>query len=125
MHVLQRQQGLTMISWLILLVPVAVFAYLLVLAVPVYFKAYEVGQSLVTVKNNDDVGPLTDYQIRSRIGRTLNVNYIDYPTAKQVSISGLPGHQTVSMHYTVRKHVLANLDLLFTFNPTVHMGGGG
>lgn len=122
---LHRQRGLTAISTVLLLIPVVSFIYIVAESAPVYFEAYQVQQALATLKDQPEMVDASPYRIRERLGKIMNVDYISNPNPRDARISGRPGDLTVALDYQVRKHLLANMDLVFSFHPTIHLQRGG
>jgi len=125
MRSLQHQRGMTLISWVFTLVLVGFVVYVGLKVVPIYINAYEVRSVLTTLKGEPGIAQATPEEIRSHLGKMLNVNYIDHPSARQARISGGPGDRTVDIDYQARTQIAPNVELVFSFDPSVHLVGGG
>lgn len=120
---LQRQRGMTLIGWAFTLALFGCVVYVGLKVVPIYLTAYDVESVLKTLKSEPGIANASPEQIRDHLGKMLDVNDIDHPTARQARISGSPGDRTVELKYEVRTKLSSNVGMVFTFNPSVQLRG--
>jgi len=123
MRSLQRQSGMTLVGWMFTLVLVGFVVYIGLKVVPIYLNAYNVDSVLRTLKGQPGIADAPPVVIRDHLGKMLDVNDIDHPTAREARISGAPGDRTVELKYEVRAPLSSNIDMVFKFDPSVNLRG--
>ncbi len=118
-----RQQGITMIGWLILLVPVAIVFYAGVRLTPVYLNYMKVVHSMEQVSSEISASGATQQSIRLAIEKHFNIESVDYPDVKDLKIARANGSWTVEAAYDDQAPLFANLAILVTFDKTVALKG--
>ena len=110
----KKQQGLTTISWLVLL---AVLGVLLTAAFklgPIYLDNYFVRASIDSL-DNEDVTKMTDSQIRRKISSFFHINNVRNVNSKQVKIVREKTRMKVSLNYEKRVGFMGNIDFVVMF----------
>jgi hypothetical protein len=120
-----RQRGVTLIGWIVLLTPLAVVVYAGVRLAPVYLNYMKVVRALGLVAG-DTSGHTDPNSIRTTIDRHFEIDMVDYPTSKDIKVTKNPnGGYDVQASYDDEAPLFANISLHVTFDKTVHAGGGG
>ncbi|MGH8303443.1 MAG: DUF4845 domain-containing protein [Steroidobacteraceae bacterium] len=122
---LVRQRGVTAIGWLILLVPFAVIIYACIRLLPIYLNYMEVSRSLNELTSEYRTGGATPQAIRESLQRRFDVEGVDYPTVKDISISRQAQGWAVEAAYYDQTPLFAHITLQVQFDKTVTLGGGG
>lgn len=121
MYSKKREQGLTFISWLVILV-IAGFAISIGLKItPVYLEHYAVKQSLESLKNEPLIGRKPVTEIRKIIMARLGMNNVRHLGKDNVLISRAGGVTSVSIKYEERREVVGNLSLVMTFDDSIEL----
>jgi hypothetical protein len=123
---IRRQRGVTFIGWLFLLIPVAIVGYLAIRLVPVYLNYMRVAHSIeqtVTEMKTDDVAALTPNLIRATLGKHFDIESIEFPDVKDVSITRDGTGWTIEAKYQDAAPVFENITLTVDFDKVGKIGG--
>ena len=120
-----KQTGITLIGWIILLVPVAICFYTGIRLTPVYLNYMKVARTLEQVKSEFKGGDANVNVVRTAIEKHLNVESVDYPDIKDIKIARDGKTWTVTAAYDDQAPLFSNVFILVTFDKTVTLGGGG
>lgn len=119
-----KQTGVTLIGWIILLIPLAICGYAGIRLTPIYLNYMSVARTLEQVKSEFKGGGGDVAAIRLSIEKRLNVESVDYPSAKDIKITRDGKGWTVSAAYDDQAPLFSNVFLLVTFDKSVTFGGG-
>jgi len=120
-----RQRGVTAIGWLILLIPFAIIIYACIRLLPIYMNYMEVARSLNELTSEYRTGGATPQSIRESLQKRFDVEGVDYPTVKDISISRDGQGWAVEAAYYDQAPLFAHITLQVQFDKTVTLGGGG
>lgn len=117
MTVHHRQNGMTLISWILLIVLIGFVGLFGFKLFPIYLEYYSVRSALKTVAQNVQ-SEETPAQIRVSISNLFDVNSINDIQPDQVKITADPDSNKVilTLDYDQRTNFLANIDLLVHFH---------
>ena len=121
-----KQSGVTLIGWIVLLIPVAICFYAGIRVMPVYLNYMKVARTLEQVKSEfkgGEAGNVT--AIRSAVEKHLNIESVDYPDIKDIKITREGKSWIVSAAYDDQAPLFSNVFILMTFDKSVTLGGGG
>jgi uncharacterized protein DUF4845 len=121
MNKLERQRGMTVIGWVIVLGLIAFFSLLALRLAPVYMDNYRIRAVLLSLKEEPLVTQKTPEEIRNLIDRRLYINYVESVQAKQFKIDPKGGRLKVSIEYEVRRPFLGNVSLLVSFADSIEV----
>ena len=119
-----KQTGITLLGWIILLIPVGICFYAGIRLAPIYLNYMKVARSLEQVRSEfkgDDAsgaGP-----IRVALEKHLNIESVDYPDIKDIKINRDGRSWVVSVQYDDQAPLFANLFILVSFDKSVTLGG--
>jgi hypothetical protein len=117
---MRKQRGVTMIGWIILLVPVAIVLYAGIRVGPEYLNFYKVSQALAEtatkLKSDEALGVQT---IRSAIEKRFDTGYVDNPKASDIVIAKGDKGWEMTADYETTAPMFGNLYLLMSFKKTV------
>ena len=120
----KQQQGLTMIGWLILLIPLAIVFYAGIRLAPVYLNYMKVVHTLDQVSTEVDSASASIGSIRNSIEKHFEIESVDYPDSKDLKISRDNGVWVVEARYDDQAPLFANIFILVTFDKKVRLKGG-
>ena len=122
----RKQAGITLIGWIILLIPLAVCFYAGLRLAPVYLNYMKVARTLEQVKSEFKGGDANNVaMVRTAIEKHLNIESVDYPDAKDIKITRDGRTWTVTAAYDDQAPLFSNVFILVAFDKTVTLGGGG
>ena len=113
----QRQQGITFIGWLFLLIPVAIVGYCVIRLTPVYLNAMKVSKALhetASEFNGDEaISPQT---VRVSLEKRFDVDAINFPDVKTVEIAREGNMWVLTSNYEDKVVLFKNISLLVQFD---------
>ena len=117
---IRKQNGLTLIGFLIVLSVSLFFAYGAMRLVPMYLEYYSLITALETLENDPASKRLGPGQIKQRIKSSLWVSYSDNNIQdKHIRISKKTTGISVRVAYEVRKPFMGNIDIIGKFDRSV------
>jgi hypothetical protein len=115
-----RDNGLTLLGFLIVLVVVLFFAYAGMRVVPMYLEYHALGNAMELLQKDPGSAALTPQKIKQRIQMSLWASYAsDNIKNEHVKISKKSDGVNVRVVYEVRKPFLGNIDIIGHFDRTV------
>jgi hypothetical protein len=121
MQSLQKQKGLTFISWLVVLAVAGFLFYVGIRITPVYLDHYAVISILKSVKNDPLVARKTKKEISDMIAKRLDINNIRHVTRDHISIKRTGKVTTIEIAYEERRPIAYNLSVVMTFKETAEL----
>lgn len=116
----KRQQGMTFISWLILLAVVGFFAAVTLKLLPIYMEHYSIRHVLAQFEHDRDLAKKSTGEIRTLMKKRLKINGVyGFNVKDNVSVERDKGKITVRVKYEVRKPMLGNVDLVVHFDDAI------
>jgi hypothetical protein len=117
----KRQQGLTFISWLVILVVVGFFVLIALKVTPVYMEHFSVKAALESLKNEPLISRKPVSEIRKMLNRRLDMNSIYSLTKDQILIDRRGGVTTVRIKYEERRNIVGNMSLVMSFDDSIEL----
>ena len=111
----QRQQGITAIGMLLMLIVGGFFALLVMKLGPIYLENYKVKTVLANVESQRDLAALPTAKIRDAVSQRLYINEVRRLSDKDIKIKRVGQVIEVKIDYEVREKILANVEALVTF----------
>ena len=119
----KSQRGVTMIGWILLLIPVGVLVYAGIRLAPVYINYYRVVQALnqEATELKTSGGAVNPQNVRGSLDKRFDVGYVDHPTGKDIDIHR-DGDQWVAVaDYEDIVPLFGNISLLVQFHKQVEL----
>ena len=117
-HTSLRQEGMTLIGFLIVLSIVIFVAFMGMKIVPVYLDHYSVVQAMKGVQKEPGMAAKSTAKIKDSFFRRLYVSYVDGIEPSNVRVIRANG-KTLQVKYDVQKQMVGNIDLLIHFDDGV------
>jgi len=120
---LQRGMGAGQI--LLLLAAIGFGSTLVISIVPVYIDNSTVISALQSVQEayeGKDIGEISDREIRSKLGNYFQINLVSREIEEAISIVREKDDVRLMANYEIRKHFVANVDLVMVFENEVLLG---
>lgn len=122
---MRKQKGATFLSW-ITMASVIVFVLITVVKLaPLYMEFYSVHSMVDDIAADPGAPGWGKQEMIGKVDDYLNINGLYTLTSDAFSlepVKGKRGVRELAVHYEVRKHWLANIDFLVTFNYSVEIG---
>jgi hypothetical protein len=117
---MHKQRGVTVIGWIVLLVPVAIVAYAGIRVGPEYLNYYKVSQALsetaVKLKSDETLNATT---IKAALGKRFDTGYIDNPAPSDIVVTKVDRGWEMKADYETTAPLFGNLYLLMSFKKAV------
>jgi len=121
----RRQRGVTLIGWVILLVPVALVGYMVIRLIPIYLNymrvAHSVEATAVELKT-EEASTLNPQIIRSTLGKHFDIESITFPDEKDVAITRDGSGWTIEAKFEDTAPLFGNLSLVIDFDKVGKIG---
>lgn len=116
----RKQEGLTLIGFLIVLVIVLFFAYAGMRVVPMYLEYHALTNAMAKLEDDPYAKGMTPTKIKESITTSLWASYASNNIKKEhIHISKKSGGVNVRVAYEIRKPFIANIDIIGKFDRTV------
>ncbi|MEN9704427.1 MAG: hypothetical protein RLZZ393_306 [Pseudomonadota bacterium] len=118
----RHQNGITLIGWLVLLVPLAILGYATLRLVPAYLTYMSVSRSLQQVaREGAENGEVSGTTLRSALQRRFSVEDITHPAVEDILIQREDGVWTLEADYDVSVPLFAGLSVNVAFDKRVEV----
>jgi hypothetical protein len=111
----RKQQGMTLIGFILVLAVVGVFAYMGMKLIPMYSEFYTVKQSLRGIAEEPGITTQDPARIKDLFFRRLYVSYAETVKPEHVKINRKDAGYVISVRYEVRRPLIANIDVVGRF----------
>jgi Domain of unknown function (DUF4845) len=117
MNMRKRQAGLTMISWVILILLIGFVGLFGFKLVPLYMDYMTINAALTNVAHNTPADTSAS-GVRSAIGKQFNINDVSVVSTEDIKIGTDPNtnNLTMTLDYDSRTDFIANIDLIVHFH---------
>ncbi len=118
----KSQRGVTLIGWVILLMPIGVIGYAGILLTPKYLNFFNVVKAMKQeadeAKNGSTIDPNL---VRLGVQRRFDVEYVDKPTSKDIDVHRDGDHWVMVADYEELVPLVGNISILVQFNKQVDL----
>jgi len=116
------QRGVTLIGWVFLLIPIAVFVYCGIRIIPMYLNYLNVSKALTQVASQAKSGStIGAQQLQVSLEKNFDVQAIERPSPKDIEIHREGEHLTAIADYEDVAPIFANISLLLHFHKEVEV----
>ena len=117
-----RQRGMTMIGWLLVMIPVGIVVYAGIRLTPIYLNYYRVVQSLHQLgaeSKGPEGGPASVTAMRDALAKRFDIQYVDHPTAAEINFARVDGSWVATADYEDLAPLFGNVSLIVQFHKDV------
>ena len=119
----RKQQGMSMIGWLVT-ITILFFTFTLGIRLfPVYLDSFKLSSILSAIEKDPNMVNASGGQIVERITRQLKTDRIDSIGPENVYVNNAGNEVEVEIEYEVRVDFIGNLDLLANFKKQIVIKG--
>ena len=115
MKTMNTQRGMTLTSFLVVLIVVGFFLYVGMKLFPMYQEYYAVRSAMKSLSNEPGVGTMAPAQIQELFFKRLYINYSDNVKPSNVKFNRRDNGWTLNVNYEVRQPLVGNLDVVGKF----------
>lgn len=120
--ILRKQEGMSLVGFLIVLAMVVFFAYLGMRIIPLYIEFYSVKQAMTGVAKEPGSANFSPFDVKDKMLNRLYVSYSDgNVTRENIKVVRNQGVWLV-VKYDVRRPLMGNLDVIASFDERVMLG---
>ena len=126
MQAMHRQQGLTLMSFIVVLAVVGFAAFIGMKLFPMYQEYFAVRTALKELAADPSAGAKSPAELKDQFFRKLYINYSENVKPADVKLErGQNGGWTMTVDYEVRRPLLGNLDVVGKFNTSETLSNRG
>jgi hypothetical protein len=121
----RRQRGITLIGWVILLVPAAIVGYAGIRLAPIYLNYMRVAHSVDTTASelkSEEGGTLTPAAIRTSLAKHFDIESITFPTVNDVTVTREGTGWTIEAKFEDTAPLFGNISLVLDFDKVGKIG---
>jgi hypothetical protein len=119
-----REKGVTAIGWVFLLTPLAILGYAAIRLTPVYLNYMKVTRAMEQAAS-DNRGASDAQQIRTAIDRHFEIDMVEFPTIKDITIKRDGPGWLLEAAYDDEVPLFGNVSLHVSFDKKVRTVAGG
>jgi len=125
MRAVNRQKGLTLIGFGIVLIVAGFFAYAAMKLIPVYTEYFGVVKSMKSLQDQSGIENATIEDIRRKLNVNFDLQYVDDSSIpdKNIQLITKDGQHKLRIFYDKDLPFMYNVDLLVHFDHTVDLSG--
>lgn len=114
----RAQSGMTLISFVIVLAIVGLFAYVGMKLFPMYAEYYSVKSALKGLAQEPGIANTDPVKIQNLFFRRLYISYAENVKPENVKVKRIDNGWQMDVNYEIRKPLIANLDVVGKFDAT-------
>ncbi len=118
----RQQQGLTMISIVLILGLIAFFTLLILKIAPIYMDHAKVVNALAAVEETTDIQSKSKSEVLSSLKKRFNFNYVYHIEDDDINIIKEGNYLKVDIDYEVVEKLVGNLSVLVEFHEGFEVG---
>ena len=111
-----RQKGMTMMSWLIVLGILVFFILIGIKMVPTYLENYSIRTVLANMQNDRKVRTMSPNEMKKSFMKRLKINSVYEFDRKWITIKKEKFGTRFSVDYEIRKPVAGNVSIVMAFS---------
>jgi hypothetical protein len=115
----KSQRGITLIGWMLLLIPIAIIGYAGIRVAPYYINYFRVVKALDQTASESKGETINPTDVHNSLERRFNVEYVDKPDAKDIEVHRDGEHWVAIAKYEEVAPLFGNLSLLMEFDKQV------
>ncbi|HHO59621.1 MAG TPA: DUF4845 domain-containing protein [Thiotrichales bacterium] len=113
---MHKQKGMTLISWVVILVFILFQVVMAMKIVPVYMADTSVKSVLERLTTDIDAKGLTNKKLKTLIEKRLRINNVYEIEPEDIKITKGRGEQHITIDYEPRGNLMGNLDYIIKFH---------
>jgi hypothetical protein len=121
MQFIKKQQGLTFISWLVILSVAGFFVLVGIKVAPVYIENFAVKSILESVQNEPFAARKSMRELKNLVLKRLDINNIRTLTRDDISIKREKSKTIIRIAYEERRHIVYNASIVMVFDESVEL----
>lgn len=112
----RKQRGMTLTSFLMVLIVVAFAIYVGMKLLPMYQEYYSVRSALKGLAAEPGSADMDPSKIQDMFFKRMDINYSDHVKPQDVKFERIDGGWRMNVNYEVRRELIGNLDVVGKFD---------
>lgn len=112
----RRQNGITFIGWLFLLVPVAIVVYSVIRLTPLYLNYMKVAKAVNQTASEYQGEQISQQAVRSALQRRWDIEGINFPLVADITVTRDGQQWVLEANYEDQVKLFASISLLVHFD---------
>ena len=125
MKTMNTQRGMTLTSFLVVLIVVAFGLYIGMKLFPMYQEYYSVRSAMKSLAKEPGIGSMAPANIQELFFKRLYINYSDNVKPANVKFDRRDNGWTLKVNYEVRRQLVGNLDVVGKFDSSQDLTRSG
>jgi hypothetical protein len=117
----KSQRGVTVLGWMLLLIPIAIIGYAGIRAAPIYINYFRVVKVLEQTASEAKGEAVNATEVHRSIERRFDVEYVDRPDAKDIDVHREGDTWLAIAKYEEVAPLFGNVSLLIQFDKRVEL----
>jgi hypothetical protein len=117
----RTQRGVTMIGWIVLLIPVAIVGYSAIRLIPIYLNYTKIARSMSQLATESSVSDSAQ-GIRFALEKRLDIEQVEFPDSKDFVIRRDGQSWVVEIDYEDGAPLMSNVSLAAKFKKSIRIG---
>jgi hypothetical protein len=117
----KTQRGITLLGWLLLLIPIGILGYAGIRVAPIYINYFRVVKALEQTASEAKGEAINPAEVHASLERRFNVEYVDTPDAKDIDVHREGEHWVAIAKYEEVAPLFGNISLLLQFDKQVEL----
>lgn len=118
MKMAKRQQGMTLISWILVFIVAGIFGIVGIKTVPAYLQYLSVKTTLNKVAQEANDNGWRGTEVWSSISKKLDVNNVNYIKKEHIKAGKKKNGYEIKLDYSHHVPLFANIELVVVFDHT-------
>ncbi|MEO7557710.1 MAG: DUF4845 domain-containing protein [Gammaproteobacteria bacterium] len=119
MNIIKKQDGMTTIGVLVVLLLIGFFVLITLRLLPMYLESFSVSTALESLKSEPEVASKTGPDILQLLQKRLDINDVEHVGRDNIDIRRTDTGVVISVKYEVRKELWGNIDLVGKFDKSI------
>ena len=125
MKTMNTQRGMTLTSFLAVLIVVAFGLYVGMKLFPMYQEYYAVRSAMKSLAKEPGVGNMEPRRVQDMFFKRLYINYSENVKPANVKFDRIDGGWNMKVYYEVRRELIGNLDVVGKFDSNQELTRSG
>jgi Domain of unknown function (DUF4845) len=115
------QRGVTLIGWVVLLIPMAILIFAGIRLTPIYLNYMSVSKAMSQMANENKGETSTADGLRNSLSKHFQVGYVEHPDVKDIDVHREGGHWVAIADYEEVAPLFGDVSLLVQFHRQVEV----
>jgi hypothetical protein len=116
-----NQSGMTMISWVVVLLVLGFFFLIILRMFPIYIDRFKVNSSMESLKIEPELSAKSVPEIRQLLLNRLDINDVDIVVPGNILIERADTGTNVTVKYEDRKNLFGDVDVVVRYDRKVSL----